>query len=444
MPPCFLNISYFYLKTRKLIVKTVHKINFNGALSIPASKSQAQRAIALSLLNKGETVINGLGFCDDENAALSIIKTAGAKISIVKNNARILSEGFSPKQDINVNVGESGLSSRMFTPILANSNHKVSINGEGSLLQRPMDFFFDVLPQLGVDLSGKDNRIPITLKGPLQSKNITINGADSSQYITGIVYGFLGSNDAADKTIAIKNLKSRPYFELSLNVLQKFGVSLSFSEDKVRFPVNYQLHGNHTIDIEGDWSSASFFIVAAAIQGHLLLKNLAMNTKQADIALLDAIKSFGAIIETKKDGIVCKSNTKQRIIFDATDCPDLFPPLAVLALFAKGTSEIKGLHRLKHKESDRGEGIRSTFKQLGIFVELDYTLDLMRIKGQQKITPATVDSLNDHRMAMALTLIGALSGEEITVTNAGAVSKSFPSFYELLLHLSPGALKIEN
>ena len=174
MPPCFLNISYFYLKTRKLIVKTVHKINFNGALSIPASKSQAQRAIALSLLNKGETVINGLGFCDDENAALSIIKTAGAKISIVKNNARILSEGFSPKQDINVNVGESGLSSRMFTPILANSNHKVSIDGEGSLLQSPMDFFFDVLPQLGVDLSGKDNRIPITLKGPLQAKNITI------------------------------------------------------------------------------------------------------------------------------------------------------------------------------------------------------------------------------------------------------------------------------
>ena len=427
-----------------MIVTTLNKIAFTGKIHIPASKSQAQRAIALALLNEGETVLNGLGFCDDEKAALSIVKNAGAKVIINSNQAQIFSNGFNPDKDIEVNVGESGLSSRMFTPILANSTNQVLINGHGSLLSRPMDFFFDVLPELGVQISSNNKKIPLEIKGPLKAKNIEINGAESSQYITGVVYGFLGSKFAGGKSIKINNLKSRPYFELSIDVLKKFSIFLSYNNDTVTFPEKYKLQGNHSIHIEGDWSSASFFIVGAAVNGKILLENLNMLTKQADIAILDAIKLFGANTESHKEGLTVETNHKNAFIFDATDCPDLFPPLAVLALFGNGTSEIKGLHRLKHKESDRGEGIKSTFKQLGIEVELDYKRDIMRIKGGQSVEKGTVDSLNDHRMAMALTLIGVLTGKQISVTNAAAINKSFPTFYQLLLHLQSNVLKIED
>jgi 3-phosphoshikimate 1-carboxyvinyltransferase len=419
-----------------LIVTTKDKIVFEGILTIPASKSQAQRAIALALLNEGTTQLNGLGFCDDEKAALSITEHAGAIVNITSNQVTIHSNGFNPKEEISVNVRESGLSSRMFTPILANSKKEVLINGHGTVLSRPMDFFFDVFPELGVDISSSNHRIPLKVKGPLQAKHIEIDGSKSSQFVTGILYGFLGSEKAGGKCIRIKDLKSRPYVELSVEVLKHFGVKVSFLEDTLTFPSYVRLTGDHIIDIEGDWSSASFFIVGAAINGSLTLNNLKSDSKQADIAILDAVTEFGADVSHYENRVQIKSSNNKAFNFNATDCPDLFPPLAVLALFGNGNSEIKGLHRLKHKESDRGEGIKSTFKKLGIEVELDYKSDVMRIRGGQKIKGGMVDSLNDHRMAMALTIIGVLSGEQIVVTNAEAINKSFPSFYELLLTLS--------
>lgn len=425
-----------------MVVKTKHSVAFNGELLIPASKSQAQRAIALALLNKGVTTIHGLGFCDDEKAALGIVKSAGAEVNIERDTATIYSKGFAPNSPLHVEVGESGLSSRMFTPILANSKHPVKISGEGSLLSRPMDFFYTVLPEVGVRISGKNKALPFTIVGPLQAKSIAVSGEASSQYITGLVYGFLGTPNAAGKVITIHNLKSRPYFELSLAVLAHFGCKLDFGNDKLVFPANYQLQGNHAITIEGDWSSASFFIVAAAINGELTLHNLYSNSKQADKAILAAVTDFGAVVKENSDNIVVTTKDKKAFQFDATDCPDLFPPLAVLAAFAEGESKIKGLHRLKHKESDRGEGIKTTFATLGIKVELDYANDVMRIAGQQAMQGGEVSSLNDHRMAMALTLIGVLSGKAVTVTQAEAVNKSFPSYYEQLQEIAVKAITI--
>jgi 3-phosphoshikimate 1-carboxyvinyltransferase len=425
-----------------LVVKSINSAAFNGELRIPASKSQAQRAIALALLNKGGTTIHGLGFCDDEKVALGIVKSVGADVRIEHDTATIHSEGFAPTSPLQVEVGESGLSSRMFTPILANSKHPVEISGKGSLLSRPMDFFYMVLPELGVRISGKNKALPFTIEGPLQAKSISVSGEASSQYITGLVYGFLGSPNAAGKVITIHNLKSRPYFELSIAVLEHFGCKLAFNNDNLVFPANYQLQGNHTITIEGDWSSASFFIVAAAINGELTLQNLYTASKQADKAILAAVADFGAGVTEHTDNIVVTTKEKKAFRFDATDCPDLFPPLAVLAAFAEGESEIKGLHRLKHKESDRGEGIKSSFAALGIKVELDYENDIMRIAGQQAMQSGEVSSLNDHRMAMALTLIGVLSGKEVTVTQAEAVNKSFPSFYEQLKEITVRAITI--
>lgn len=430
------------MKRKSLIVTTKDRISFQGSIEIPASKSQAQRAIALALINKGVTQIKGLGFCDDEKAALSIVENAGAKVISSDGITKIFSNGFKPNNEISVNVGESGLSSRMFTPILANSENTVIIEGHGSLLTRPMDFFFNVFPELSVSISSKNNKIPIKIKGPLKAKNISVDGTQSSQYITGLVYGFIGSDDAAGKKIEINQLKSRPYFELSLEALEQFGVKLSFQNDIVTFPNSYKLSGNHAIQIEGDWSSASFFIVGAAIRGSLELTNLNQKTKQADIAIIQAVKQFGCNIKTHKNSITVESLENNAFNFDATDCPDLFPPLAVLAVFAKGTSRIQGLHRLKHKESDRGEGIKSTFRQLGVIVELDYQNDTMLIQGGQKVKGGKVYSLNDHRMAMALTIIGLISGEQVIVTNADAINKSFPTFYELLLTLAD-VLKIE-
>lgn len=420
-----------------MLIKTKKIKNIVGEITAPSSKSHTQRAIALAIINNGKTVLKGLGFANDEKVAINIAKQLKTEVEI-KNDEVIISSNpkniFSRKiNDKEVfSIGESGLSARMFTPILALKSNPITISGEGSILKRPMQFFEDYFPDLGVKIKSQNGCLPLEIKGPLNAKNINVDGSFSSQYITGLIYAFVASKLENNVKMSIENPKSIPYINLSLEVLSQFGVNLEFRNNQIIFEKNIEIAGDRCIELEGDWSGMAFYAVMAAVRGELTLKNLSCESKQADVAILKVLKSFGAKIIEEKDSIIVRSSEKNAFNFDATDCPDLFPPLAVLAIFGNGTSRIKGIHRLTHKESDRAKGIKSIFYKLGINVDLDIENDEMIIKGGQKINSATVDSLNDHRIAMAVAIIGALTDKELTIERAEAINKSFPSFYEVL------------
>ena len=418
-------------------LKTKKVENIAGEIVAPSSKSHTQRAIALAILNQGKTVIYGLGFADDEKVAINIAKQLNTKVEIEGDVVVIISDGKdgianAPYTKEIFSVGESGLSARMFSPILALKDNPVQIIGEGSIVTRPMSFFSTYLPELNVDISTNNDCLPLDLCGPLTPQNITVDGSFSSQYITGLIYAFVGAERNAEHKLKIDNPKSVPYIHLSLNVLKQFGIDLTLEDNKIKFQKELSLQGDHKITLEGDWSGMAFFAVLAAVGGKLRLTNLSSKSSQADVAILEVLKIFGANIQIEDNGVVVEKNQNNAFYFDATNAPDLFPPLAVLALFSNGESKIKGIHRLTHKESNRATGIQSVFAQLGVKVALDEANDEMIIEGGQKVQSATVDSLNDHRIAMALAVIGAISGVEITIKNAEAINKSFPSFYEKL------------
>jgi 3-phosphoshikimate 1-carboxyvinyltransferase len=345
----------------------------------------------------------------------------------------VQSKGFNPNSTLNVNVNESGLATRMFTPILANSTFGVEINGHGTILDRTMSFFDEVLPQLDVQFYSKQGKLPFSLLGPIQPKTISVDGSISSQYITGLIYSFVASPLLRNEKIIIHDLKSEPYLLLTLDVLKLFGVELIYKDKTVHFDGPYTLDPSN-ISIEGDWSSASFLFVAGAITGKVSISGLNPNSQQADIAILDVLKKAGATIEHQADCYTISKNELNGFEFDATDCPDLFPPIAILAGLCKGKSIIKGANRLIHKESNRGVVLQKELKQFGIDISLDG--DLMIISPTEKILDGTIDPHGDHRIAMAGAILALVSENGINILTPHVVNKSFPQFFEILENLS--------
>ena len=411
--------------------------HFTGVVSIPASKSVSQRVLALSAMLKGRVTLTGVGDSDDENAAIKIIEQLGALVERNKDVLTIDSTGVNYNNAKSVHVNESGLATRMFIPILANATARVKVTGEGSILNRPMHFFHEVLPLLGVEVDSEKGTLPLVLKGPLQPTSIAVDGSLSSQYITGLVFGYVASEHEGDLVITIKGLKSKPYLMLTLAALQLFSVNLPFHNDKIYYQGPYKLSAKE-VAIEGDWSSASFLIVGAAINGKVILKNLLKKSLQSDVAILEALQQFGASVHWENDNLYVQKKELTHFTFDATDCPDLFPPLAVLAVFGEKESVIKGIHRLYHKESNRALAIQEEFTKLGIRVTLDAEKDTMIVYPATVEGGVTVHSHGDHRMAMSLTLLGLFAKNPIEIDEPEVVSKSFPYFYEVIEGLVEG------
>jgi 3-phosphoshikimate 1-carboxyvinyltransferase len=209
-------------------------------------------------------------------------------------------------------------------------------------------------------------------------------------------------------------------------------VELKFEENTIQFAGPYELTKTE-IAIEGDWSSASFFLVAAAILGDITIHGLNLDSKQADIKILEALTEFGADIQLEKGVRVVKKNSNA-FTFDATNCPDLFPPLAVLASFAKGESQIIGVSRLIYKESNRAQTIQSELSKLG--AQISIAEDVMYIQGIEKAIATEVNSHGDHRIAMACAIMALRAEGSTTIKNSEAVNKSFPDFFEYLEKIS--------
>ncbi len=417
----------------------------SGSLYAPASKSAMQRACAAALLTRGTSVIHNPGISNDDKAALNIIQQLGAVVEKKEDVIEVKSGGVQPVGNT-LDCGESGLSIRMFTSVAALSKEPITITGHGSLKTRPMDFFNEVLPQLEVDCKSEDGKLPLHIKGPLQPKNITVDGSLSSQFLTGLLFAYAAA-DANDVTITVENLNSKPYVDLTLEVIQSFGLkapvnndykSFYFPETAVRSAAQEPIH----FTVEGDWSGAAFLLVAGAVAGNIVVKGLNTFSAQADKAILQALTQAQAVMSVEEAQITMKPGQLQAFHFNATDCPDLFPPLVALAAYCEGTTVIEGVHRLAHKESDRAATLQQEFGKLGVDVQLQD--DLMIIKGTDAIKGAAVSSHNDHRIAMACAVAALKATGAVEVEGAQAVNKSYPNFWQHLQQLGAAVTLTDN
>ena len=419
-----------------MIVK-IQPGKISGNILAPTSKSSMQRACAAALLNNGKTIIGNPGRSNDDLAALGVIDNLGAKVlQQPTNELHIESSGVNPVSG-EMNCGESGLGIRMFAPIAALSDQEIIINGTGSLLSRPMDFFDEIFPSLGIKIESNHGKLPIKIKGPLKPVDITIDGSLSSQFLTGLLMAY-GKAATKPVTITVNNLKSKPYIDLTLQVMKEFGYSVINHQYKSFeiHPVNETTHQPKNYLVEGDWSGAAFLLVAGAIAGEITIKGLNVFSSQADKAILRALTMSEAVISIAEDQIVIGPGKLKAFHFDATDCPDLFPPLVALASFCDGTTVIEGVSRLAHKESNRGLTLQEEFGKMGIEITLQD--DLMLVKGGTGVNAATVHSHHDHRIAMACAVAALRADGETRIEEAEAINKSYPTFYDDLKKL--GAL----
>lgn len=401
----------------------------SGTVTANPSKSAMQRAVAAALLSNGTSIIRNPGLSNDCLAALDVAGKLGAVIKRHEDNIEITSKGVFPvAENKEINCGESGLGIRMFTPIAALSDQAITINGHGSLTTRPMDFFEEVLPQLDVKCKTREGKLPLNIQGPLKAKDITIDGSLSSQFLTGLLmaYGAV----AEDVTITVKDLKSKPYIALTLQLMEQFGVQVKEERfEKFHFG-KHQAYKAGEYTVEGDWSGAAFLLVAAAVAGKAEVHHLNTQSAQSDKAILEALEKAGAGLLPGVFTVIVQKNKLQAFDFDATDCPDLFPPLVALAANCEGTTKIIGVNRLAHKESDRGKTLQEEFGKMGIAIDLHG--DEMLVHGGTGIKGAVVSSHNDHRIAMACAVAALTADGPVTIEDAEAINKSYPEFYEHL------------
>jgi len=335
----------------------------------------------------------------------------------------------------NIGCGESGLSLRMFTAIAAMTHEEITMEGHGSLLQRPIYFLEEILPELGVTMQSNAGMLPMRIKGPLVAKDLLVDGSVTSQLLTGLLMAYSKSLKE-DVTISTSNLKSKPYIDLTLKVMEDFGMNVPVHNNHETFTFKYKEVSNEVnkplhYTIEGDWSNAAFLMVAGAIAGSITIKGLDVFTTQADKKILEALQDCGCRLSIQMDQIEITHQPLKAFHFDATDCPDLFPPLVALAANCAGTSVIEGVHRLEHKESNRAIALKEEFEKLGIHIQIQD--DKMIIAKDTIISePVIINGHNDHRIVMAAAIASLTSPYEITITGSEAVNKSFPKFFEML------------
>jgi 3-phosphoshikimate 1-carboxyvinyltransferase len=427
---------------------TVYPNTLRGEQVAPASKSSMQRACAAALLHRGTTRILNPGHSNDDLAAIDVIQKLGAivktedasKEKINSTSIIVHSNGVQPIGDT-MNCGESGLGIRMFTPIAALSDQSITVEGIGSLLNRPMHFFDTIFPKLGIEIQSQAGYLPIQIKGPLKPANIEVDGSLSSQFLTGLLMAFAATENT-NAVIEVQGLKSKPYIDLTLSVLNTFGWKVQHQDYKrFEFLAHPPLADHIDYTVEGDWSGAAFLLVAGAIAGPIVVKGLQLNSTQADKAVMQALKDAGASIDINENAIqIGPAKDKAGVVgslkafeFDATHCPDLFPPLVALAAVCNGVTILHGVSRLAHKESDRGLTLQKEFAKLGIRIELNE--DRMMVYGGIGIKGAEVFSQHDHRIAMACGVAALCADGPITITDAEAVNKSYTDFFKHLQHL---------
>ena len=463
-------------------------------LSMPCSKSFAQRAIVAAALADGVSHLRGYTPCGDNGAALSLSRALGADVQqegyMLTIKGISASLGALADQSGNcvadgrriIHVGESGLLTRMMIPLMAQLHDgPVEITGEKTLLERPLTGAREILDAVGcsVKCEASDNavRVPLTVAGPLKGGGrVEISGRHGSQLITGLLMALPFAEK--NTTLVVKDPKSIPYIFITLEVLKKFGVRIgnemlggrdfleSDGDWSLCSEIVFKVRGGQRLkavdmDLEADWSAAANFLVAGAVFGKVEIAGLDTTSLQADLSIMDILMDAGASlsqVDGPKGNITVQRAPLRAFSVDASNCPDLFPIISVLAAFCQGTSRIAGLSRLANKESDRGSAILNMLRQMGVDVHREndelvirgYSL-AQRLLGQQThgsagqsavqaggqasrvpglLKGGDYTSHHDHRMVMALKVASLGADGPIVIDDEACVQKSFPSFDE--------------
>jgi 3-phosphoshikimate 1-carboxyvinyltransferase len=399
-----------------------------GIIKAPASKSMTQRAIAAALLTDGQSIIHNPSYCDDSLAAMSIAVGLGARVEPSRNELKI--NGSAILKEPKLNCGESGLAIRMFSPIAALYPVEVTMAGANSLKKRPMKMIEEALTQLGVRCTTTGGFLPLTIQGPLKGGHIVIDGSVSSQLLTGLLMALPLAD--TDSEITVKNLKSKPYIDMTIQILKLFGITVQNEGYSVFKVPGRQKYIPYNYVVESDWSGGAFLLAAGAINGDLSVTGLNPASWQSDMAILKVLEKTGVNMKVGKDSIEIKKSKLKAFDFDATESPDLFPPLVALASYCEGTSTLKGVSRLIYKESDRATALKEEFGKMGINIALND--DIMSVTGG-KPAGAHVESHDDHRIAMAVAVAALGASGRVYIHDSQCIAKSYPGFFDDLRHL---------
>ncbi len=411
------------------MIKKIHPCLLSGELIIPASKSDAQRAILAASLCEGRSEVYNVGSSDDVRAMLNCIKQIGATVVENENSVSIIGVANFPEK-ASFNCGESGLAFRLIAAVCCVNDGIYQLNGVGSLLERKHNFIDEFGAEYGIKIQSENGKLPYVIHGGFTGKTIEIDAGQTSQFLSGLLMGLPLLN--RQFKLSARHLTSTPYVEMTVATLAKFGIRIGVEKGNVFKIEANSIYQFTKYTVEGDWSAASYWCVASALGHEIKIKGLNIDSQQADRKLLNLFTDFRGICEQKMEFKIGKRPLIS-FDFDATNCPDLFPALVSYAVFCEGISKIKGVHRLVNKESNRIQSLLSEFAKIGAeLIVKDDTLIVCR----SKLYSNSVHSFGDHRIAMCLAIVGLYLNEGISISDAGCVAKSYPEFWADLTELS--------
>jgi len=400
----------------------------------PGSKAYTHRALLASLLSEGKSVIDGPLHCDDTQRTLEAIQRLGARV--VVNKTRTIASGIRRPITSNqpIDCGESGATLRFLTAISSTSLKTVRLKASRRLANRPLDPLVKAVNALGASAQAISNNheLEVLVRGPLRGGEVTVPGNISSQFISGLL--FAAPLASRDVTINVEGkLESRPYVDMSIDVLKKHGISIEQSDEKFMVPAPQEfIPASH--HVPGDFSSAAFLIAATGTAGEeIMISGLGPYEFEPDSAILKIASDIGLEVQQKESSLSIRKRELDGFQFDASNNPDLVPPLETIGCFANGSSEIRGVKRLVYKESNRLQTLPTELARMGAKIHVED--DLIKIDGRRKLTGAMFDSQGDHRVAMACTVASLGARGESVLQNSETVAKSYPEFFQDLAKL---------
>lgn len=421
---------------------TLNPINLvNGEINLPGSKSVSNRALLLAALAKGTTRLTNLLDSDDIRHMLNALTNLGVTYSLSSDKTICEVEGLGGAFDCDVAqelfLGNAGTAMRPLAAALCASRGEFVLTGEPRMKERPIGHLVDALREAGANVQylENENYPPLKIKGTgLKGGTVSIDGSISSQFLT----AFLMSAPLASGDVTINivgELVSKPYIDITLHIMQQFGVEVVNNDYQtfiIRAGQQYVSPGDFLV--EGDASSASYFLAAAAIKGgEIKVTGIGKSSIQGDIQFADALEKMGAEIEWGNDYVIARRGELKAVDMDFNHIPDAAMTIATAALFAKGTTAIRNVYNWRVKETDRLSAMATELRKVG--AEVEEGEDYIIIKPTDNLQHAKIDTYDDHRMAMCFSLV-ALSDTPVTINDPGCTSKTFPDYFDKLQLLS--------
>jgi len=415
---------------------SISKSEVKGKVRAPSSKSYTIRGLMCAALARGESEIIYPLSSDDTEASINVLSKVGVGIR-QEEGWWPVSGGNFHEPDTDLFCGDSAATLRFMTAICSLISGKCRLTAGPSLSRRPVKPLVQALRQLGVNCSCQGELPPVIVEGGRLRGGVTeLPGDISSQFVSALL--FISPFAEEGMTIRLTTpLESKPYVKMTLDCLQRFGITVGFSEELDEFEVLKQRYKPAKYSVEGDWSSASYLLALGALSGEVEVENLNPESLQGDKMMLNFLRDMGACVEMDKDSVTVVKSRLKAIQADLSHCIDLLPTMAVLAAAANGVSEFVGIERARIKESNRVSALREGLEKMGIKVGEErnrLTITGSRPKG------SVIDSRDDHRIAMAFSILGSVVGETI-ISNAECVSKTYPAFWGVLKGLG-GEVKI--